>query len=163
MKRSEAKKRTKQSDRLRECTSVMLENGKYEFVVQHNGVVSCYRHGEPWIEQFGEGSKALIALIHAAASDQSKPSGLATRDPNVAEKTMTLTVSYPTQTFFPIKYNGFELGGLSLTAEVHPGESIQVVYDAMWAQLEVMAVKQFAATFADYQERVRHAAEAMRK
>jgi hypothetical protein len=43
---------------------------------------------------------------------------LAVRSSSVAEAPMTLTVGYPTQTFFPIKYNGFEMGGMTLTVQI---------------------------------------------
>jgi len=44
---------------------VSVDYGKYTFVVsEHTGKVSCLRFGEPWVAEFAEGGKALIALVY---------------------------------------------------------------------------------------------------
>lgn len=57
-----------------EETKIMLENGKYIFVISNQGKVSCLRFGEPWVT-FKEGSKAIISLIHKALEGGEDDSG----------------------------------------------------------------------------------------
>lgn len=48
-------------------TRLDVEDGKYIYIIDDDGVISVLRDGEPWIppgDYPAKGSKALIALVH---------------------------------------------------------------------------------------------------
>lgn len=53
-------------------TEIVVDGGKYIFRIDDSGGVHCLRYGEPWVI-FNQGSKALIALVHAAISLAATP------------------------------------------------------------------------------------------
>lgn len=70
---------------------------------------------------------------------------------------MAITVTYPKETYFPIKFNGFDVGGLALTARVEPGETVAEVHSRLWAELKALVDEEFEDKLDAYVRRIRQA------
>lgn len=75
---------------------------------------------------------------------------------------MTLVVSYPEQTISAIQYNSFRIGGLTLTVEVLPGQTVQGAAREAFDELRNIAAAQFRDLLAEHLDYVRQAQRAAR-
>jgi hypothetical protein len=55
----------------------------------------------------------------------------------------TVTVSWGEETFSPVQYNSFRIGGNSITTLVQEGETVAEAYARAWASLEELGRMQF--------------------
>lgn len=74
-----------------------------------------------------------------------------------------LTVSYPKETYFPIKFNGFDVGGLSMTVTVPAGMPLQEVHDMCWKTLKSLTEREFKDKLETYKRRLRETGDAVRE
>lgn len=64
-----------------------------------------------------------------------------------------LTVCYPEQSFAPIPYNTFKVGGIYYKTFVRENETPEQAFERAWAFLEAQARKQFSKVAHDFNER----------
>lgn len=64
-----------------------------------------------------------------------------------------ITVMYPEQTFSPVPYNTFKVGGIFYKTFVQPGETEEEAYERAWEFVSNLARTQYAKLYADFRER----------
>lgn len=56
---------------------------------------------------------------------------------------MELTICWGTEKFFPVKYEGFEVGPIIVKVQLQPNETLEQAYDRVWPQMEALGSKMF--------------------
>jgi hypothetical protein len=123
-------------------TEIKVDNGKYTFIINDNGRVSCLRNGEQWIEEFKSGSKALIALIHRAADLEQELDSLS----------VELHGALAAQQRQMVKFDVCWMGGVCDERRVVGVEMPETPRVGEWIDLEGVDDEQFWQAFPDGEE-----------
>jgi hypothetical protein len=78
------------------------------------------------------------------------------------EAGQVITVVYAAQKFSPISYQTFDVGPLSMTTSVQPGETLDQSHARAWNWLKAKAKAQFVDQLADFLDNVRAAGAAVK-
>jgi len=66
----------------------------------------------------------------------------------------SITLSWGEETFSPVQYNSFRVGGNTITLTVQDGESVAQAYRRGWKMLEDLAEMQFADKLKGFGDRL---------
>ena len=64
-----------------------------------------------------------------------------------------VTIYYPEQSFSPVDYQSFRIGGVQYRTIVRPGETVEQAYARGWEFLEGKVREQFTTVWKDWQDR----------
>jgi hypothetical protein len=73
-----------------------------------------------------------------------------------------VTVTWGEETFSPVQYNSFRIGGHSVTLAVEEGETLLDTWKRGWAMLEEAAEIQFTDKVSGFADRIKRAKDGMR-
>lgn len=83
-----------------------------------------------------------------------KPAAIDLGD-NSDDSITSITVHYPEESYAPVQYNTFRVGGHSITVVPRPGESASRAYMRGWNILAELAEKEFEHRLASFRERLK--------
>lgn len=84
------------------------------------------------------------------------------KQPAHASGVRQITVTWGEEHHQPIQYNGFRIGGITLVADVHPGETVEEAHDRLFEMLEGLGRRQFDAKLQGFLDRAAAGAKAAR-
>jgi len=89
----------------------------------------------------------MTSAVESATGEPIKPK-------DVAEPGTTVTVSWGEETFSPVQYNSFRIGGHSVTLTVRDGESALDAWKRGWAMLQEAADIEFQDKMSGFAKRI---------